>query len=158
LFELDGVFIRSGKVVGETRTFEKRYNEHHDKAKKCSKESKFYRQYPSKSAFTENEAQEERAAFEDLQILCAFGFLWTDDCIRPLTQADGNGLFHWEACILNSVSKVNFAGNLGLVQKQLHFVGYLAELCYDLALDKRNNLSENPGFETPLGIFKVHQK
>jgi hypothetical protein len=32
-------------------------------------------------------------------------------------------------------------------------VAYLCELAYDIALSPDHNVSESPGFETPLGIF-----
>jgi len=32
-------------------------------------------------------------------------------------------------------------------------VGYLCELAYDLALTPSDNVSQSPGFETPLGVF-----
>jgi hypothetical protein len=37
--------------------------------------------------------------------------------------------------------------------KQLHMVGYLCELVYNLALAPGENVSQSPGFETPLGVF-----
>ena len=40
-----------------------------------------------------------------------------------------------------------------LRDKQLHMVGYLFELFYDLMIAPRNNVSCSPGFETCLGIF-----
>ena len=40
-----------------------------------------------------------------------------------------------------------------LQDKQLHMVGYLFELFYDLMIAPRHNVSQSPGFETPLGVF-----
>jgi hypothetical protein len=36
-----------------------------------------------------------------------------------------------------------------IIDKQLHIVGYLFELCYDIAL----NVSQSPGFESFVGEF-----
>jgi hypothetical protein len=49
--------------------------------------------------------------------------------------------------------KIRFAGTQCLKEKQLHMVAYLCELAYDIALSPDHNVSESPGFETPLGIF-----
>ena len=42
--------------------------------------------------------------------------------------------------------------------KQLHMVGYLCELVYDLGLAPGDNVSQSPGFETPFGIFGGQSK
>ena len=35
----------------------------------------------------------------------------------------------------------------GLREKQLHIVGYLIELFYDVCIHQTHNISESPGFE-----------
>ena len=55
--------------------------------------------------------------------------------------------------MLGRINDVKIAGATSREEKQLHFVGYLVELCYDLALSPDRNVSLNPGFETPLGVF-----
>jgi hypothetical protein len=64
------------------------------------------------------------------------------------------GLLSWEGAILSKLEKANLGCN-ALKDKQLHAVGYLFELCYNLAILPRGNVSQNPGFESLLGIFHV---
>jgi hypothetical protein len=59
----------------------------------------------------------------------------------------------WSKEVLERIGAVNFLGAKDLEAKQLHMVGYLCELVYDLALAPDQNVSQSPGFETPLGIF-----
>ena len=54
---------------------------------------------------------------------------------------------------LKRIGAVAFAGCSTLEEKQLHMVGYLFELAYDLMISPTDNVSRSPGFETPLGIF-----
>jgi hypothetical protein len=55
--------------------------------------------------------------------------------------------------MIERIGAVNFANTKDLEAKQLHMVGYLCELVYDLALSPGDNVSQSPGFDTPLGIF-----
>jgi hypothetical protein len=55
--------------------------------------------------------------------------------------------------MLERIGAVNFQKAKDLEAKQLHMVGYLCELVHDLALAPGDDVSQSPGFETPLGIF-----
>ncbi len=68
-------------------------------------------------------------------------------------QTDGSGIFAWSTEMLDQIGTVNFANAKDLKAKQLHMVGYLCELVHDLALAPGDDVSQSPGFETPLGIF-----
>ncbi len=72
---------------------------------------------------------------------------------EALHQTDGSGIFVWSKEMLERICAVNFQKAKDLEAKQLHMVGYLCELVYDLALTPDDNVSQSPGFETPLGIF-----
>jgi hypothetical protein len=151
-----GTFVRSGKVVGKTRSFEKRNAEHATSSlmqQEGSYGSKFYRSYASKNA-TDVPRDIRRGCFEQLECLVAFGFSRTAVKARLLVATEGvNNIFSWDSACINGLQKLNFREGTPLEDKQLHMVGYLAELCYDLALAPKDNVSESPGFETPLGIF-----
>jgi hypothetical protein len=146
-----GSFVRSGKVNGETRTFVKRHVEHLKAAKTKELASKFYKAYPSTTA-PEPELQLQRGDFEDLKQYCGLGFSRKQN-IEALHRTDGSGIFVWSKEMLELIGKVNFANANDLKAKQLHMVGYLCELVYDLVLTPDDNVSQSPGFETPLGIF-----
>jgi hypothetical protein len=91
--------------------------------------------------------------FEDLQQqYCGLGFSRSEN-IEALHQTDGSGIFVWSKEMLERIGAVNFANAKDLKAKQLHMTGYLGELVYDLVLAPGDNVSQLPGFETPLGIF-----
>ncbi len=62
-------------------------------------------------------------------------------------------LFQWRGETLEWIQGVQFPGDLTLKEKQLQMVGYLCDLCYDLCISQKANVSRKPGFETPLGEF-----
>ena len=64
-----------------------------------------------------------------------------------------SGIFYWDDEVLRHVGNVKFAGCSTLQEKQLHMVGYLTELGYDLLIAQANNVSGSPGFEPCLGVF-----
>ena len=78
--------------------------------------------------------------------------------IEAIHQTDGSGIFIWTPEMLQRISTVNFANSKDIKAKQLHMVGYLCELVYDLGLAPGDNVSQSPGFETPLGIFGGQSK
>ena len=53
----------------------------------------------------------------------------------------------------DKIEGVNFRGATSLTAKQMHMVGYLFELAYDLCIDYVANVSLNPGFEMALGVW-----
>ena len=59
----------------------------------------------------------------------------------------------WNPSAVASVEKVNFPGATSVRAKQLRMASYAFELLYDLMISPRSNVSQNPGFETCLGVF-----
>jgi hypothetical protein len=149
---VSGIFVRSGKLNGENRSFLARHNEHWKAAKSKELALKFNKVYPSCTAAEPQSSTLQLGYFEDLQQYCGLGFSRSEN-IQPLHQTDGSGIFIWSNEMLERIGAVNFAGAKDLKDKQLHMVGYLCELVYDLALAPCDNVSQSPGFETPLGIF-----
>jgi len=150
----DACWIRSGKVVGDGRLFGKRNKEHAKKALEQSMDalnSLFYQTYPSKNAPSSGCVRD--GYFEDLQLYVGLGFSRKQPGHLKLVAKE-DGLLSWEGAILERLQKASLGCN-GLQDKQLHAVGYLFELCYDLALSPERNVSQNPGFESLLGIFHV---
>ena len=96
-------------------------------------------------------------SFEDLQQYCALGFNRSNDSHKKLCSVGEDALCHWAEDVLEKVEKTNFRGATSLQDKQLHVVGYLIELVYDLAISSQDNVSESPGFETPLGTWINHE-
>ena len=154
-FPCDHAWIRSGKVDG--CSFEARFKEH--KKGSClttseSLESNFYTKYPSSSVGEENKRRND-GEFEQLKLYCGLGFDPSHEYHKALylTSAE-HAVFDWSNIAIKKIMQVNFSsGSKGLFAKQLTMVAYLCELAYDLSLSKEYNVSESPGFETPLGIF-----
>jgi hypothetical protein len=147
------MWIRSGKVTN--RSFAIRHSKHCKGAKLTttqSQSSRFYSRYPSTDAVLATEVC-RKGRFENLQQFVACGFAcdsMTDE-VKKILTTDG-GIFHWELFI-EKIQGVNFRGVTTLEAKQMHMIGYLFELAYDLCIDSVANVSLNPGFETCLGVW-----
>ena len=92
--------------------------------------------------------------FEDLTLYCGFSFQQdTSHSYEGLiSTVEGKGLLDWSVCI-NQLENANLRGAKSLKDKQLTVVGYFFEMCYDICLSPRHNVSNNPGFEAILGVF-----
>ena len=150
-------FVRAGKVVrfGELGGFSVRGAEH----KKCSMlktaadvDSHFYSSYPDKAAGGASLIGRARRGYSNnLVQLMLVGFDARDQTVVDGLASDD--LFRWPADVVEKVDKIEFPGCTTTSDKQLHMVGYLLEMAYDLALKPSANVSRSPGFETALGIF-----
>ncbi len=152
----DSVMIRSGKVVGVGRSLSTRCKEHAANAMKQDihqLESSFYYFYPSKDSNI-GDRTGMRSEFEDLRAYSALSF--DREKLEEAIYEHGKdtSLFQWGEEAMEKIKGVQFPGNLTLKEKQLHMVGYLCELCYDLCISQKANVSRKPGFETPLGEFQ----
>ncbi len=118
--------------------------------------SKLYTVYPSKAADPARYSEiSRRGFFEDICVFVGLGFNRKDVAAMKVlcSTTPSSGIFSWSKEMLEHVSKVKFAGCSTLAEKQLHMIGYMFELLYDLMISPRDNVSRSPGFETPLGIF-----
>ena len=151
------VWVRSGKTITATgdkttRHCKRRNLEHTDAASKDHLSSLFYASHPSKDSKARNNPR-ARGYWEDLVRYCSLGFDRSQVTrTHKLTSVD-NGLFIWCDEVMTRLENIDFKGSTCIKDKQLHMVGYLIELMYDLALGNNNNLSEAPGFEVPLGAW-----
>ena len=69
----------------------------------------------------------------------------------------GECLFDW-TLYKTQLERTNIRGCQTMKEKQLVVVGYFFELCYDICLSPRCNVSNNPGFESILGVFNNGSK
>ena len=69
------------------------------------------------------------------------------------TDEDGDNIFFWSEEVLEYLDKSKEGSCTTLKEKQLVMVGYMFELLYDLCLSPLWNVSQNPGFESRLGVF-----
>ena len=145
------VFIRSGKVVG--RGFKKRDDEHLQEAKKITPSSKFYRRWPSRLALRESNSC-AKGHFEHLRQLVAVGFDSDAQQLQYLDQdwTKGGILVLSERHQKHIDKSMNHLKCSRMVKYQ-HALGYIIELGYNLALAPDNDESDNPGFESLLGVF-----
>ena len=65
---------------------------------------------------------------------------------------EGESLFDW-SIFIKQLDKCNVRGANTLREKQLTVVGYFFEMGYDICLAPGRNVSNNPGFESILGVF-----
>ena len=151
-------WIRSGKAVGSDSSspingLVFRNEQGHMKKAKTSTlldGECFYTLYPSRSNATQ--LPNKIGHFEDLTQYCGFSFHRAHD-VEGLTSTDeGKSMFDWSVYI-NHLDRSKLGGLKTLREKQLTVVGYFFELCYDLCLSPSQNVSNNPGFESIIGVF-----
>ena len=148
------VFIRSGKVTH--RGFKVRDDEHRLAAKNMTAKSRFYSLYPSQSSQRAN-VKGTRGVFEDLIQLVGSGFVSTSSDALNLNRDWKEGGF----LILTDKEKDRISGSSAgktQLEKFHNICAYQLELGYDLAISPVHNVSENPGFESFLGVISGYVK
>jgi len=116
-----------------------------------TRHSSFYQSYPLKSSLNAND-RIRLGYFEDLTQFCALGFSRNNPKHGALFDTGEKSLLLWPEHILERLSKKMIKGMTSLREKQCVMVDYLIELCYDLALSTRDNVSQSFGFETFIGV------
>ena len=81
---------------------------------------------------------------------CGFSFIRNEN-VKGLISAE-NGLFDWSIYIRH-LDKTKLRGTNTLREKQLTVVVFFFEIGYDICLAPRLNVSNNPGFESILGVY-----
>ena len=110
----------------------------------------FYTLFPSRS--NTNQIPDKWGDFEDLKLYYGFCFNRRENTNGLTSVKESECLFDWSLYI-NHLSTTNIRGCNTLQEKQLVVVGYFFELCYDICLPSKYNISNNPGFESILGVF-----
>ena len=139
-------FIRSGKCTG--RGMEERWVEHRKNAEANTNpnNSKFVGKYPSQKST--RASRSDGCYFENLHQYVAAGFEQTDTSLKLFREDyEAGGLFRWTSTEIDLVRHTNISGD-GELCKFAAVAGYGFELCYDLAISLRDNVSESPGFES----------
>lgn len=60
-------------------------------------------------------------------------------------------ILQWDARTMAALAAKCNNKSADIINKQLHLVGYLFELCYDIAISPMNIVSQSPGFESFVG-------
>ena len=110
----------------------------------------FYTIYPAWS--NSNHLPNRMGYFDGLTQYCGFSFKPLEDVETLVSMVNGKYLFDWSLSI-NQLEIANIRGCKTLIEEQLVVVGYFFEMWYDICLSPRHNVSNNPGFETILGVF-----
>ena len=151
-------WIRSGKAVGSDTSAPvnglvlRNEKGHRKKAASSSLIDGrcFYTLFPSQT--NKNQLPDKLGYFEDLTLYCGFSFNRSNNT-EGLTSTDyDTSIFDWSLYI-NGLTNAKMRGTSTLGEKQLVVVGYFFEMCYDICLQPNNNVSNNPGFESVLGVF-----
>ena len=69
------------------------------------------------------------------------------------TLVNDDGVFHWSQNVKVKLGESNLPGSRNMSDKQLGLIGYFFKLGYELILLPNQDVSENPGFESFLGIY-----
>ena len=154
----ESAWIRSGKAVGSDTSDPINgivFRNETGHVKKAATASLldgecFYTQYPSRD--NNNQLPDKVGIFEDLTQYCGFSFNRSNNLSGLISTVDDECLLDW-LLYTNRLETTNIRGCSTFREKQLVVVGYFFELCYDLCLSPRYNVSRNPGFESILGVF-----
>ena len=160
---IESVWIRSGKAVGSASSSPRAgllnrwegKSGHRATAGKITADetNKFALCYPTRSNPI-NLPSTRRGYFDDLELYVGLGFNRDSETAGlTSTDADGGNIFFWSKEVLELLDKSKEGSCTTLKEKQLVMVGYLFELLYDLCLSPLWNVSQNPGFESRLGVF-----
>ena len=161
-------WVRSGKAVGSANSnpvagVVSRNLEHKKRAAKATiVEGKcFYTIFPSEN--NKEKLPGRRGYFEDLKQFVGMGFRRDENtdgltCTSKIVLGKDErtrSLFDWSNYI-EKLESTTIRGCTTLKEKQLVVVGYFLELCYDLCISPRSNVSNNPGFEAILGVINTN--
>ena len=153
----DLIWIRSGKAVGSDETsvtngLMKRNEAHKMKAASSAlfDGECLYTLYPLQN--NKSQLHNKVGYFEELSLYCGFSFNRNEGVEGLVLTEYDNGLFDWTVYI-RQLEKTNIRGCATLREKQLVIIGYFFKLCYDICLSPRHNVSNNPGFESVIGVF-----
>ena len=149
---MNGVWIRSGKVSGEGRSFLIRHEEHAGIRKPNSENAKnpganlFYLRNPDEDCdVSRHRPGLVKCHFQDLKQYVGLGFDRSD--AAAVEAICGSAIFDWTAEMLQAINYRSFNNSPSLKDKQLHMVGYLFEIVDDLMIAHKDNASESTGYE-----------
>jgi hypothetical protein len=94
----------------------------------------------------------QQGFLDNLVIYCGVGIFRKEPGLSYLKDTGPESVFVCSGDYLRYLNRVKFRGIVNVEEKQVHMIEYLCELGY-LAIAPANNVSESPGFETPLGVF-----
>jgi hypothetical protein len=109
------------------------------------RKSNFYKSYPTKGS-VHGSALPRLGYFDDLRHYCGLGFNRSTAGYRALFAKEADtAILPWDDLTLRRLKNAKLGGDNDLTQKkQLHIVGYLFELCYDLGIPPETNVSLRP--------------
>ena len=145
----ESVWICSGSAIGEGG-FGKLLKTHLERASsdRNDDDSRFYHSFPSKSNARANSYSKE-GYFDYLTAYVGVGY--SVDC-PPGCFSKSGGMLMYTREEEKWISNLNFWGKTG-DQKYMQMAAYLFELGYELALARKDDVSDSPGFESCGLIF-----
>ena len=151
----DSKWIRSGKATG--RGLLSRHEQHMRAASSPRVTSNFYYMYPSKTKDSGLKSSRRRGYFEHLRQYVALAFDPKNEAVRTTMVERYNnsqgGLFSFSDDGIKKINNVKKNSRHTFVEKRIDMISYLFELGYDLCLSPLDCVSQNPGFESVLGIW-----
>jgi hypothetical protein len=118
----------------------------------ASRKSKWSNSYPSIAAKGRYSDAARRGFFDNLRQCLVFGFNRSDASAVKALCSPTDGIFSWRDNVIRNVRRC-FPLCTKLEDKQLEMIGYLVEFFFDLLLSPSENVSQNPGFESCLGVY-----
>ena len=147
----ESIWIRSGSATGEDG-FGKRLKTHIESASsdRNDDDSRFYHSFPSKSSARAN-CYSKEGYFDYLTVYIGVGY--SADCPPGCFSKSGEMLMYTRE-EKKWISNLNFWGKTG-DQKYMQIAAYLFELGYELALTRKDDVSDSPGLKSCGLIFDI---
>ena len=137
-------WIRSGKAsgAGKNACFNGRLDTHTKNARMVDqmRKHRFYQEYPEKGVKNIGEIE---GCFEHLKVYCGMVFDRMEDVSPLCLECAENSLFVWSKGCIDIMKQ----RDCSIQESQLLAISYLWEICDDLLLAKKDNVSFSPGFE-----------
>ena len=138
--------IQSTELSFGTRRGMQRKQQHHH----CSTANAFTRNTHPRD--NNNQIPDKVRIFEDLTQYCGFSFNRLNNVSGLISTVNEECLLDW-SLYTNRLERTHIRGCSTFREKQLVVIGYFFELCYDICLSARYNVSRNLGFNSILGVF-----
>jgi hypothetical protein len=145
-----GAFVRSRKLV--ERGFVVRHYEHENESNKEEASSNFYFLYPSRDVATQT-TRRKQGVFQSMHQFIAAGFDPKSEIAASLDKSNCNeGVLIMSNADAENIKK-SISNQPCIIEKFHAYLAYLMELGYDLSIQPSVNVSNNPGFESFVGVF-----
>ena len=104
---------------------------------------------------TRKDSSTKKGYFDNLEQFVAIGFDVGNEKLNKwiTNELDKGGIFSFNQNEKNKIDLLRINGRATAVLKKIDVISYQIELSYNLAISQCDNVSQNPGSESCIGIW-----